>query len=279
MSYECLVYQRRDGVGHVLLNRPTRLNALNQQLQEELWEVVNAADADDEVAVLLFSGAPRPDGRGNFSAGADIKEMAVSEDPAATPEGVAELVRLMMSREPIFTPPLIALCSRLETMHKPSIAAIDGVCTAGGLELALACDIRLAATTARISDLHMKNLGHIGGGGVSVRLARAVGPAWAKQIMFTGEPLTPDQALRIGLVNEVFPTEELMDRAFALAAKVAQRRPQALAMAKAAMNAAIDLDLETALRYSLVGRAALYSRSGYENFTAASRGGSESAGA
>ncbi|MDG4834357.1 enoyl-CoA hydratase/isomerase family protein [Solwaraspora sp. WMMD1047] len=266
MSYEHLVYTRRDRVGHVLLNRPRQLNALNQRLQQELWEVVNEAEDDPEVGVLVFSGAPRPDGRGAFSAGADMKEMATAADPGASPEGVAELVRLVMSREPVFTPPLVALCSRLETMRTPSIAAIDGVCTAGGLELALACDIRLAADTAQISDLHMKNLGHIGGGGVSVRLARTVGSAWAKQIMFTGEPIEPATALRIGLVNEVFPRDGLLDAAFGLAAKVAARRPEALAMAKSVMLAAADLDLETALRYSLVGRASLYSRSGYQSF-------------
>lgn len=269
MTYECVVYTKSDdGVGHVLLNRPAQLNALNRRLQEELWEIVDGADADDDVRVLLFSGAPRPDGRGAFSAGADMKEMAGAEDPAATPEGLAELVRLMMSGEPIMTPPLIGICSRLETMRTPSIAAIDGVCTAGGLELALACDIRLAAETASISDLHMKNLGHIGGGGVSVRLARTVGPAWAKQIMFTGRPVTPEEALRMGLVNSVHPTDRLLDEAFALAAEVARRRPAAVAMAKAAMNAAQDLDLETALRYSLVGRGALFSRKGYEDFSA-----------
>jgi enoyl-CoA hydratase len=270
VTYEHLVYTKRDRVGHVLLNRPRQLNALNQKLQLELWEVVNDADQDPEVGVLVFSGADRPDGRGAFSAGADMKEMAGAPDPGATPEGVAELVRLVMSREPIFTPPLIALCSRLETMHKPSIAAIDGICTAGGLELALACDIRLAADTAQISDLHMKNLGHIGGGGVSVRLARTVGPAWAKQIMFTGEPITPDTALRIGLVNEVLARDALLDRAFALGASIAQRRPEALGMAKSVMLAAEDLDLETALRYSLVGRASLYSRNAYETFAARS---------
>lgn len=270
MSYEHLVYTVRDRVAHIQLDRPKSLNALNQKLQLELWDVVNHADEDDAVGVLVFSGAPRADGRPAFSAGADMKEMATSPDPGATAEGVAEIVRLMTSREPIFAPPLIALCSRLETMHKPSIAAIDGICTAGGLELALACDIRLAADTALISDLHMKNLGHIGGGGVSVRLARTVGPAWAKHIMFTGDPLTPEQALRIGLVNEVFPSGRLLNETFALAGKVAARRPAALAMAKAVMLAAADLDLETALRYSLAGRASLYDRTAYQDFSARS---------
>ena len=273
MSYECLVYTRHEsGVGHVLLNRPTQLNALNQQLQDELWDVVNVAEEDPDVRVLLFSGAPRPDGRGNFCAGADIKEMATSPDPGATAEGVAEMVRTMMTQDLIFTPPLIALCTRLETIRTPSVAAIDGVCTAGGLELALACDIRIAATTARISDLHMKNLGHIGGGGVSVRLARTVGPAWTKQIMMTGDTLEPETALRIGLVNELHEPDALMDAAFTLAGKIAERRPAANGMLKAATYAAMDLRLETALRYSVVGRASLYDREKYAQFSDRSSG-------
>lgn len=276
MSYECLIYTRHEnGVGHVLLNRPDQLNALNQQLQDELWQVVNEAEDDADVRVLLFSGAPRPDGRGNFCAGADIKEMATAPDPGATAEGLAELVRTVMTQDFVFTPPLIALCTRLETMRTPSIAAIDGVCTAGGLELALACDIRIAATTARISDLHMKNLGHIGGGGVSVRLARTVGPAWTKQIMLTGDPLAPETALRIGLVNELHDPTALMEAAFGLAGKVAERRPAAAAMLKAATYAAMDLRLETALRYSVVGRAALYDRDKYAEFSTRSAGAAQ----
>lgn len=267
MAYEALNYTRHpNGVGHVLLNRPKQLNAMNQRMQEELWEIVSGADADEAVKVLVFSGAPRPDGRGNFCAGADIKEMATADDPGARPEALADLVRHMVTPDFLFTPPLVAVCSKLETMRKPSIAAIDGICTAGGLELALACDIRVAAETAKISDLHMKNLGHIGGGGVSVRLARTVGPAWAKQIMFTGDVVTPEEALRIGLVNSIHPTEALLDAAFALAGKTAERRPAAVAMAKAAIYAAQDWDLETALRYSMVGRASLYERKNYEAF-------------
>ncbi len=262
MSYETLIFEKDRGVAHIVLSRPHRLNAMNLQMQNELWDAVEAAEKDDEVHIIVFSGAPRPDGRGNFSAGVDVKEKAVTVDPATTREGLAEYVRSIMMPELIFQPPLLALCSRLETMQTPSIAAIDGVCTAGGLELALACDIRYSAETARISDLHIKNLGHIGGGGVSVRLARTVGPAWAKQIMFTGAPVEPATARRIGLVNEVFPTEELLPSVLERARLMAERRPEALAMAKGVMYGTADMSLEAAVRYSVVGRAALLHRTG-----------------
>ena len=161
---------------------------------------------------------------------------------------------------------LAGVCSRLETMGKPSIAAIDGVCTAGGLELALSCDIRVASETAQISDLHIKNLGSIGGAGVTVRLARTVGPAWGKEIMFTGEPLNGQEAVGMGLCNHVFPPNRLLEGAIALARRFAAMRPQALAMAKAAMNAAMDLDIERALRYSYAGAAVLPSAEGARAF-------------
>ena len=255
MAYECLIYRKQPGgVALITLNRPQRLNALSKQLQEELWRVLDEVEEDDEVRAMVFTGASRPDGRPCFSAGADLREMAEEREGSAS-SGLAGLVKAMMDRG--FEPRLAGVCSRLETMGRPSIAAIDGVCTAGGLELALACDIRVVSETAQISDLHIKNLGSIGGAGVTTRLARTVGRAWAKEIMFTGQPLNGQEAVRIGLANHVFPPNKMVEGALALARQFAGMRPQALAMAKAAMNAAMDLDMERALRYSYIGAAAL----------------------
>jgi enoyl-CoA hydratase/carnithine racemase len=264
MAYKCLLYKKFEGgVALITLNRPDRLNALSKQLQEELWRALDEVEKDDDVGVMVFTGAPRPDGRPCFSAGADLKEIADQQEELAS-EGLAGIVQAMMDRG--FEPALAGVCSRLETMRKPSIAAIDGICTAGGLELALACDMRVVSETAQISDLHIKNLGSIGGGGVSIRLARTVGQAWAKEIMFTGEPLNVHDAVRIGLANHVFAPDKLLEGALALARKFATMRPMALAMAKAAMSAAMELPIEQALRYSYIGRAALPSAAGARAF-------------
>lgn len=265
MKYECLTYKKLEGgVALITLNRPDRLNALSTQLQDELWKALDEVEKDDEVRAMVFTGAPRPDGRPCFSAGADLKEIADQPERASGGGGLTNLVRAMMDRG--FEPHLAGVCSRLQTMGKPSIAAIDGVCTAGGLELALSCDIRVASETAQISDLHIKNLGSIGGAGVTTRLARTIGPARAKEIMFTGEPINGQEAVRIGLANHVFPPDKLVEGAVALARKFAAMRPQALAMAKASMNAAMDLDMERALRYSYIGSAALPAAEGARAF-------------
>lgn len=264
MAYECLIYQKLEGgVALITLNRPERLNALSNQLQDELGRVLDEVEKDDEVRAMVFTGAPRPDGRPCFSAGADLKELSQHEERFST-EGIGGIVRAMMDRG--FEPRLAGVCSRLETMGKPSIAAVDGVCTAGGMELALACDIRVASETAQMSDLHIKNLGSIGGAGVTTRLARTVGPARAKEIMFTGEPMNGEQAVSIGLANHVFPPDKLVEGAVALARKFAAMRPQALAMAKAAMNAAMDMDMERALRFSYIAAAALPAGEGAKAF-------------
>jgi enoyl-CoA hydratase len=265
VAYECIIFEKlEEGVALITLNRPQRLNALSQQLVEELWQVTDRIEEDEELRVLVFTGAPRSEGRPCFSAGADLYEQANREEGPIS-ERVVDVVRTLMDRGP--SPWLAGYCDRLENLGKPSIAAIDGVCTAGGLELALSCDIRVASETAQISDLHIKNLGAIGGGGVTVRLARTVGPAWAKEIMFTGQPMDGHAAVDIGLANHVFPPDKLVEGAVALARRFAAMRPEALAMAKTAMAAAMDMDLGRALRYSYIGREILSSKEGARSFT------------
>jgi enoyl-CoA hydratase/carnithine racemase len=265
---EVLTYTRTPArVGHVMLNRPGRLNAINAQLRDELWSLLQGADADDGVHALVISGAPRADGRPCFCAGADVKDVAAAASGRPAEENAADLVRAMMVGHAPAVPSVAGIAELLESMSTPSIAAIDGVCTAGGLELALACDLRVAAETAEISDLHIRNLGHIGGGGVAVRLQRAVGSAWAKELMFTGAVVPPQTALRIGLVNHVYPADELLACAMAQAERIAGHRAAAIGMAKAVIGAAEDTDKATAIRYSLAGRRALYSAAGYRALT------------
>ncbi|MBI2164904.1 MAG: enoyl-CoA hydratase/isomerase family protein [Chloroflexi bacterium] len=257
MAYECIIYEKLGGgIGLVTLNRPHRLNALSVKMREELQRLLDEVEKDEEVRAIVITGAPRPDGRPCFCSGADLKETAAA--PPDSAEGrMSRIVRHVI--DPKYETDTAAICSRVENLSKPSIAAIDGVCTAGGLELALSCDIRVVSETAQISDLHIKNLKSIGGSGVTARLARTVGLAWAKEIMFSGEPLDGHGAVGIGLANHVYPAGKLLDGALALARNFAAMDPTALALAKSLINEMGALELERALRSSYIGAAALVS--------------------
>lgn len=261
MTYQTILYEREGRLGLITLNRPERLNSLSMQLVEELGILLDQIDKDNGVRSIIITGANRPDGRPCFSAGADLKERAESPDSY---DSVYKLTREMMDRE--LEPGLRGVCNRLETMGKISIAVIDGVCTAGGLELALSCDLRVASETAQISDMHIKNVASIGGAGVTVRLARLVGSPKAKEIMFTGEPMGGREALSIGLVNQVFPSDKLLEGAKQLARKIAGMHPEAVALAKACMNAAMEMDIQQALRFSYICRAILPKAEGARAF-------------
>ena len=261
MTYQTILYERENRLGLITLNRPERLNSISVQLVEELGIFLDQIEQDNEVRVIIITGAHRPDGRPCFSAGADLQERADRPDLYYS---VYKVSREMMNRE--LEPGMRGICNRLETMGKIFIAAIDGVCTAGGLELALSCDLRVASETAQISDLHLKNLGSIGGSGATVRLARLVGPPKAKEIMFTGEPIGGREALNIGLVNQVFPSDKLLEGTKELARKIAGMHPEALALAKACMNAAMDMDIQQALRFSYICRAILPGTEGARAF-------------
>jgi enoyl-CoA hydratase len=199
MSYENLLYEKRDQIGFITFNRPKVLNALNQKTMHELNDVLVAAREDDDVRVLLLTGA----GEKSFVAGADIGELA-----AQTPVTGKETASFGQN-----------VFRRLETMGKPSIATINGFALGGGCELALACTIRLASKTAKLGQPEVK-LGIITGYGGSQRLARLCGKGVAYEICLTGEMISAEEALRIGLVNHVYEPAELLPAAEALAKKI-----------------------------------------------------------
>ena len=254
MVYETLLYEKGEGVALITLNRPDRLNALSSQLFEELDALLGEIEKDDEVRVLIITGAPRPDGRPCFCAGADLKEMAESGGPAGR-----EMPTLLQSVESLATGkmPEFPIFDKLMWMSKPSIAAIDGICTAGGIELAMTCDMRVCSETARISDMHIKNLGVIGGAGACAKLARIVGPAKAMEMVFTGDPIDGNEAWRIGFAIRVFPPDKLIEGTKELAKKIAGMRPEAIGVAKSVIRAAVDMDLDQALRYDSLAFASL----------------------
>ncbi len=232
MGYEAIKYEMDDHIAIITLNRPGALNAMNTPVVREMLQAIDEADRDDNVRVIIITGAPRPDGRPCFSAGGDLKR-----DPKEV-----DFNWLLEIRE---------LFHKVEDFLKPVIAAIDGVCTGGGIELAAACDIRLASETAQISDFHLKNLGlGVGGAGAASRVSRIVGLARAKQLIFTGQVLNGREAEKWGFVNEVFPPDKLMEGAKDMARKIAAMRPSGVRMALAHMDLAMQMDFYQAMRHS-----------------------------
>jgi enoyl-CoA hydratase/carnithine racemase len=232
VELDCIRYERRaDRVAVITLDRPERLNALSGPLLDELNSAVSAAEADDEVRVLLFTGAPRPDGRPCFSAGVDVKAFAEGQ-------GVGE--------EQGF-----ALMNRIDDLLKPTLAVIDGVCSTGGVELALACDLRICGEAAQISDWHLKKLGTgLGAWGASTRWARLVGVARAKEVILTGKVLDGAEAHRIGFASELHPSEKLMDAAHETAATIAGMDPDGLKLTLAHLDRIEDMSRDQALRWA-----------------------------
>jgi enoyl-CoA hydratase len=209
------------GVATVTINRPDALNALDLEHAEALREQLERLASDEETRVVVLTGA----GEKAFVAGADIKYMQAL--------GVLEARRWGE---------LGHACGRLlETMPKPTSAAINGYALGGGLELALACDLRVAATTAKLGQPEI-DLGILPGWGGSIRLARTTTLGFAKALIFSGRPVDAAEALEHGLVNAVFEPGELIEKTRELAEGLAAKSPLALAYAKEAVNLALQGD-------------------------------------
>jgi len=221
-----VLVERRDGVATVTINRPEKRNALNAAVRAGFLAALDELRADAEVRVVVVTGA----GDKAFVAGADIAEFS-----ERTP---VDQHRVMTGR---------SLHEETERFPKPVIAAINGYCLGGGLELAMACDFRIASTRALLGQPEI-NLGIIPGGGGTQRLPRLVGLGAAMQMILTGEPIGATEAHRIGLVQEVVAPEELMPRAHELGRTIAARSPVALAAAKEAARASQHTALSEGLR-------------------------------
>jgi enoyl-CoA hydratase len=250
MEYQYIKWEREDNIGVITLNNPKSLNALSVTLFRELESLITEIEKNDSLHVFIITGSPRLDGRPCFSAGADLKQPPPPEP--RTPEKIVFDTLYAMSTGKNATGlagSAIAL-EDLGRIPKISIAAIDGVCTAGGLELALGCDIILAAETAQISDLHLRNLGLIGGAGSCTRLARRVGVSKAIELCCTCDVIDGREAYRIGLANQVFAPDKLLDGAKEMAKKIASMRPVSVAMVKATCNAIYDMDYQMSFRFA-----------------------------
>jgi enoyl-CoA hydratase len=225
-SYETLLFERRDRVGVITINRPDKRNALNIKTREEGAALLDELRNDASVGVVVFTGA----GDKAFIAGADIAEFAGR---------TSMMQRDVMTARSLFT--------AIDTFPKPIIAMINGYCLGGGCELALACDIRLASETASFGQPEI-NLGIIPGGGGTQRLTRLVGEGKAMEMILTGEIIDAKTAFAIGLVNHVFPADQLEAKTMEIANRIADKSPIALSLAKEAVKIASCSNLEEGLR-------------------------------
>lgn len=220
MSENLVLTSREGRVGIARLNRPAVYNALNPALMVELMDALETYDEDPDIGCLIITGDDRA-----FAAGADINALGEANSPAD-----------------MLNSPLIGQWDRLKNIAKPVVAVVSGFALGGGCELAMACDMIVAAESARFGQPEI-NLGVIPGAGGTQRLTRAVGKSLAMEMVLNGRRLTAAEALNFGLVSRVYGNESYMEEAIALAAEIAARAPVALRLAKEAVNAVYEMPL------------------------------------
>ncbi len=223
MPYTNILTETRGRVGLITLNRPQAMNALNYATLSELNQAITAFDDDPAIGAIVLTGSERA-----FAAGADIKEMAAMSAQEMESNSVSDLF------------------ASLGRASKPVIAAVAGFALGGGFELALLCDMIVAAENARFG-LPEVTIGVIPGAGGTQRLARAVGKALAMEVVLANRHLSAAEAEKFGLVNRVVPVERVLDEAVALAAAIAERSPLTLRIAKQAVSAAFEGPLSEGL--------------------------------
>jgi len=228
MAYETVLYEVNDRIGTVTINRPDKMNALNQQVLRDLSAAMEEAGRDDAVGVVVLTGA----GEKAFAAGADIGELAELD-----PLGAIALARRGQ-----------ALTRRMEQLGKPVLAAVNGFALGGGCELAMACTLRVAADTAKLGQPEV-NLGIIPGYGGTQRLARLVGKGRALDIILTGRMVGAKEALGIGLVDRVAPAAELAAAVRELAGTLLQKGPAALRFSMEAVDGGLERGMAEALEW------------------------------
>ena len=232
MTYECLLYDVQERVATLTLNRPERLNALGDTLRADLYDAVTKCAADPEVGVIVITGA----GKG-FCSGGDVKSMSERGLSAETSDTLER-----------FTPIRDRVILAMRDCPKPIIAAVNGAAAGAGMNLALACDLRIASTSAKFTQAFVKR-GLTPDWGGSYFLPRVVGVAKASELLFTGDVIDAAQALELGIVNAVVPPEALMNEARKLAQRIAAGPPVAIALTKRAIHHNQDVDLRAALEF------------------------------
>jgi len=223
MPYEFILTETRGREGLITLNRPQALNALNHQLVSEVMEALEAFDQDETIGAMVIAGNERA-----FAAGADIKEMADQ------------------SVQQIKESDHVAVFSRIMNIRKPIVAAVSGYALGGGCELAMSCDMIVAAETAKFGQPEI-TIGVIPGAGGTQRLVRAVGKALAMEMILNNRTLSAQEACQFGLVNRVVPVDQFLNEALKLAEEIAARAPVAVRVAKKLIQQAYELPLKEGL--------------------------------
>ena len=223
MAYQNIIFEKEENIAVITFNRPEAMNALNNKTRAEFRAAIEEVAADDAIKALILTGNGKA-----FVAGSDIKEFNKT-----TPYAAHNILRLG---------------EMVEKLEKPVIAAVNGFCLGGGCEIAMGCDIIIASEKAKFGQTEI-NIGIIPGGGGTQRLQRLIGVCRAKELIFTGDIITAEEADRIGLVNRVVPMDELMPRAREMAKKIANKSSAALKLAKTAINRGLQTGLESGLKY------------------------------
>src|SRR6266705_5447742 len=222
-----------DGVGLIRLNRPEKMNAIGALTRQQLGEAIKQAERDDAVRVVVLTGSGRA-----FCSGADVSEMVSPDAGMRTPEDVGNVLRNEY----------MPMLTRLRTMPKPVIAAMNGPAVGIGASYALACDIRIAVPEAYLMEAFI-NIGLAPDGGVSWLLPRLAGTAVAYEMFFTGRALQAEDAHRLGVINRLVPADRFEEEVRDFAGQLAKQPRQALAAAKRAVNHALESSYEDALEF------------------------------
>jgi len=239
-TFNRIIYEKKDSVAWITLNNPERYNALDLEMRREIKQALEDASKDSSILAIVIKGSGKA-----FSAGGDIRAMAEMK-----PLDVLNIAKEVGTA--------LVLSEIIRSAPKPVIAAVHGYCLGAGFELAQACDIIIASEDAVFGQPEI-NIGLIPGGGGTQRLPRLIGEKKAKEFIFTGEKIPAKEMERMGLVNKVVPADKLMDAVNEFIAKIKEKSPIALAAAKEAINASLELGLTDGFKYEAQIFAQLFS--------------------
>jgi len=245
MEFQAINFKREDHIATITLNRPQVLNALNQQMENELAEAIGLVSQDEDIRVLIIEGAGRA-----FCAGVDfrfgkVKEKEVEAEKAAALPDAREDLR----KGKLFSAVQKHAVNKLQNLDKPTIAVVNGAAVGFGFDLALACDIRIGSPEAKFSVAFTK-MGLPPDSGGSWLMPRVMGLGRALEYIFTGDTINAEEAYRIGVLNRLVPIERLVEEAMKLARKIAEGPPIAQRLSKMQVYKGLETDLETAMAFA-----------------------------